>query len=178
MQKTSDLGEKIDNAKANASSSIILARAVLGDAELGRILSKYAGRPNTPEIRALMVKDVTDHLQAHMATTLHGGVPGKRRTYSLRTWLGKRLDTFQAVLDYGPGGFMFDERGDLIIHTPDGSLITWNVTRPDVEPFWVWDGDRDHPNLFPPMCITQDEPDGSVRELWQGRMVGGNLVPV
>lgn len=175
---SADHAKKIADAKRNASSSVILARAILGDAELARILSKYRGRPNTPEIRALMVRDVSDAMKAHMAATLSGGAaPPLKRPYALTSYLCRRVESLPDVIAGGPGAFMFDGAGDIVLHTPDGSVFAWNITRPDIEPFFHWNGNRDKPTLSPPLCITQDQPDGSVCELWQGRLLDGRLVP-
>jgi hypothetical protein len=63
----------IKKAKASASGSVALARSVLGDAELGQILSKYQGQEMTRELRAQMVDDVEKAMAAKMAALLKKG---------------------------------------------------------------------------------------------------------
>lgn len=91
-------------------------------------------------------------------------------------YICKLLTNMHEVHTYGPGGYCFGADGNIILHTPDGSVLSWNITRPEFRPYWIYDGHRTRPTLSPSIVVrARDKEDDKYIELFHGYLERGVL---
>lgn len=90
-------------------------------------------------------------------------------------YICKLYQTFEEVKEYGPGAFMFNRVGNIVIHTPDGSILDWNITVPNFRPYWVFDGNRERPTLVPDLIVRLKRYGTIPADVFHGRLAKGVL---
>lgn len=92
------------------------------------------------------------------------------------SYICKLLANIHEVHAYGTGGFCFGPDGNLVLCTPDGSVLSWNITKPEFRPYWLHDGNRVRPTLSPAIVVrVRDKEDDKFTELFHGHLQRGIL---
>lgn len=90
-----------------------------------------------------------------------------------------RVATPEEVRDGPVGCFCYDGDGNIVIHTPDHTFMSWNITDPFKRPHWQISGSADKPTLIPSLETSYTRTrDGMKIILWHGFVHDGWLRPV